>query len=101
MDWLMIMNLTIKQANSFKKSVKKLSKQYKTILDTEIKKLLDNPELGERKKGDLYFLKVHKFKLSNHEMLLGYMYEENEIILTLLKLGSHENFYRDIKNNIN
>ncbi|HGK7610897.1 TPA: hypothetical protein ACJ6J3_09530 [Legionella pneumophila] len=25
------------------------------------------------------------------------MYEENELILILLKLGVHENFYRDIK----
>ena len=94
------MNLIIKQSNSFKKSIKKLSKQYKTILDEEVRKLLNNPNLGERKKGDLGFLRVHKFKLSNQEFLLGYMYEEDEIILTLLKLGTHENFYRTIKSNL-
>lgn len=94
------MNLIIKQANSFKKTVKKLSKQHKAVLDQEVKKLAVNPELRERKKGDLDFLRVHKFKLSNQEVLLGYMYEEDEIVLTLLKLGSHENFYRDIKNSI-
>lgn len=94
----MIMNLIIKQSNSFKKTVKKLPKQHKAILDEEVKKLLVNPNLGERKKGDLDFLRVHKFKLLNQEVLLGYMYEEEKIILTLLKLGSHENFYRDIKN---
>jgi mRNA-degrading endonuclease RelE of RelBE toxin-antitoxin system len=93
------MNLTVKQSNSFKKNVKKLPKQHKAILDEEVKKLINNPDLGERKKGDLDFLRVHKFKLSNQEVLLGYMYEEDEIILTLLKLGAHENFYRDIKNN--
>jgi mRNA-degrading endonuclease RelE of RelBE toxin-antitoxin system len=94
------MNLTIKQSNSFKKTVKKLPKQYKAILDEEVRKLINNPDLGERKKGDLDFLRVHKFKLLNQEVLLGYMYEEDEIILTLLKLGTHENFYRDIKNHI-
>ncbi len=99
MDRLMIMNLIIKQSNSFKKTVKKLPKQHKMILDEEIKKLACNPELGEQKKGDLDFLRVHKFKLSHQEVLLGYMYEEDEIILTLLKLGVHENFYRDIKSN--
>ncbi|WP_207387306.1 type II toxin-antitoxin system RelE/ParE family toxin [Fluoribacter gormanii] len=52
------------------------------------------------KRGGLDFLRVHKFKLSNQEVLLGYMYEEDEIILTLLKLAPHENFYRGIKNNI-
>lgn len=96
----MTMNLTIKQSTSFKKSVKKLTKQHKEALDNEIKKLMKDPVLGERKKGDLDFLWVHKFKFSNQEFLLGYMYEENELILTLLKLGAHENFYRDIKNEI-
>lgn len=93
----MTMNLTIKQSNLFKKTVKKLPKQHKAILDEEVRKLINNPALGERKKGDLDFLRVHKFKLLNQEVLLGYMYEEDEIILTLLKLGTHENFYRDIK----
>lgn len=100
MDWLMTMNLTIKQSNSFKKTIKKLPKQHKAILDEEVRKLINNPFLGERKKGDLDFLRVHKFKLLNQEVLLGYMYEEDEIILTLLKLGAHENFYWDIKNTI-
>ena len=93
----MIMNLNIKQSNSFKKAIKKLPKQHKIRLDEEIKQLAANPMLGERKKGDLDFLKIHKFKLSNQEVLLGYMYEEEELILTLLKLGTHENFYRDLK----
>lgn len=96
----MTMNLTVKQSNSFKKTVKNLPKQHKAILDEEVRKLVNNPDLGERKKGDLDFLRVHKFKLLNQEVLLCYMYEEDEIILTLLKLGTHENFYRDIKNNI-
>ena len=59
-----------------------------------------NPTWGEQKKGDLDFLRVHKFKLSNQEFLLGYMYEDDELILTLLKLGFHESFYRDLKNEI-
>ena len=92
------MHLIIKQSNSFKRAITKLPKQQKSIIDNEIKKLLGNPFLGERKKGDLDFLRVHKFKLSNQEVLLGYMYEEDELILTLLKFGAHENFYRDIKN---
>ena len=97
----MIMNLRIKQSASFKRSAKKLSKQLKLALDDEIKKLLQNPTLGESKKGDLDFLRVHKFKFSNQELLLGYMYTEDELILTLLKLASHENFYRDIKKLVN
>lgn len=96
----MTMNLIIKQSNSFKKAVKKLPKQYKKILDDEVRKLANNQGTGELKKGDLDFLRVHKFKFSNQEILLGYLYEEEEVVLTLLKLGTHENFYRDIKNTI-
>ena len=93
----MTTSLIIKQSNSFKKSVNKLSKQQKIVLDDEVKTLLSNPTLGVQKKGDLGFLRVHKFKCFNQEFLLGYMYEEEELILTLLKLGPHENFYRDMK----
>lgn len=93
----MTISLTIKQSNSFKKSVKKLSKQQKLILDEQVRMLLIDPMLGQQKKGDLDFLRVHKFKCFSQEFLLGYMYEEGEFTLTLLKLGSHENFYRDMK----
>jgi mRNA-degrading endonuclease YafQ of YafQ-DinJ toxin-antitoxin module len=30
--------------------------------------------------------------------LLAYTYEEEVVTLTLLALGSHENFYRNLKN---
>lgn len=93
----MTMNLKIKQSNSFKKSIKKLPKQDKILLDKEVVKLSKNPTLGERKKGDLAFLRVRKFKMHRQEVLLGYMYEEDQLVLTLLKFGAHENFYRDIK----
>ncbi|MCX7114425.1 MAG: type II toxin-antitoxin system RelE/ParE family toxin [Gammaproteobacteria bacterium] len=66
-------------------------------MDEEVIKLTKNPTLGKRKKGDLDFLWVHKFKFTDQEALLGYTYIEEEFILFLLKLGVHENFYRDIK----
>lgn len=91
------MNLIINQTNTFKKSVKKLSIQKKKMLDDAIRTLCQNPLLGEQKKGDLNFLRVHKFKMYHQLMLLGYTYEEEKITLTLLKLGNHESFYRDIK----
>jgi len=93
----MTMNLIIKQSNSFKRTIKKLPKQDKEILDLEVKKLSEDPTMGERKKGELDFLRVHKFKMHRQEVLLGYMYEEDQLVLTLLKFGSHENFYRDMK----
>lgn len=89
--------MKIKQTTQFKKLIKKLSKQTKIIVDDEVKKLAENPLLGEQKKGDLDFLRVHKFKVHHQQYLLGYSYDEEIVTLNLLKLGSHENFYRDIK----
>ena len=58
---------------------------------------MENPTLGDRKKGDLSFLHVYKFKMNQQLTLLGYSFDDGALILTLMALGSHENFYRDIK----
>ncbi len=85
------------QTPSFKRAVKKLQKNQKKDLDMAIRLLIGNPRLGEQKKGDLLYLRVYKFKMVKQLTLLGYSYEDDSIILELLVLGSHENFYRDIK----
>ncbi|MFM2618647.1 type II toxin-antitoxin system RelE/ParE family toxin (plasmid) [Vibrio alginolyticus] len=74
-----------------------LSEDLQAIVDDEIDKIIDNPEIGTRKKGDLSYLWVHKFKLHNQEVLLGYSWVENKLELYLLSLGSHENFYNEMK----
>mgnify|MGYP000038250302 CR=1 FL=1 len=55
------------------------------------------PALGEQKKGYLSFLRVHKFKMKKQLTLLGYSFNDGTLTLELMALGSHENFYRDIK----
>jgi mRNA-degrading endonuclease RelE of RelBE toxin-antitoxin system len=85
------------QTPTFKKAVKKLHKNQKADLDEAIKELMIDPLLGEQKKGDLAFLRVYKFSMVNQLTLLGYSYEDGTVILELMALGSHENFYRDIK----
>ena len=66
-------------------------------LDNAIRQLLTDPYLGEQKKGDLSFLRVYKFKMVKQLTLLGYSYEDGTVTLELIALGSHENFYRDVK----
>jgi hypothetical protein len=58
---------------------------------------MDDPILGEQKKGDLAFLRVYKFKMVKQLTVLGYSYEDGTVTLELIATGSHENFYRDIK----
>lgn len=85
------------QTSSFKRAAKKLHKNQKADLDKAVKILMENPLLGEQKKGDLSFMRVYKFKMVKQLTLLGYSYEDNSVVLELLTFGSHENFYRDAK----
>ena len=85
------------QTPTFKRAVKKLHKNQKIELDSAIRELLEDPLIGDQKKGDLSFLRVYKFKMTKQLTLLGYSYEDGNVTLELITLGSHENFYRDIK----
>jgi mRNA-degrading endonuclease RelE of RelBE toxin-antitoxin system len=85
------------QTPGFKKSVKKLKANQKKDLDAAVKELIANPNLGEQKKGDLSFLRVHKFKMNKQLTLLGYSFNDGALTLELMALGSHENFNRNIK----
>lgn len=93
----MVSAKTVLQTPSFKKAVKKLKSNQKQELDKAVKAVMENPSLGQIKKGDLAFLRVYKFKVKTLQMLLGYSFDDGTLILELIALGSHENFYRDLK----
>jgi hypothetical protein len=76
-----------------------LHKNQKQDLDDAIKVLMEEPTIGEQKKGDLSYLRVYKFNMVNQLTLLGYSYEEGTLTLEPIALGSHENFYCDVKLN--
>ena len=88
---------SIVQTPQFKKAAKKLKANQKSDLDQAVKVLIKAPDLGDRKKGDLSFMRVYKFKMNNQLTLLGNCFNETSERLELLALGSHENFYRDLK----
>jgi hypothetical protein len=56
-----------------------------------------DPTLGELAKGDLADVRLNKFRMINQLALLAYMYEDARLVLTLLALAAHENFYRELK----
>jgi mRNA-degrading endonuclease RelE of RelBE toxin-antitoxin system len=84
------------QTPTFRKAVKKLNANQKKDLDDAVRVLMAKPTLGEQKKGDLAFLRVHKFKMNKQPTLLGYSFNDGKLTLELMALGSHENFYRNI-----
>jgi len=89
--------MNIVQTTSFKKTAKKLHKNQKKDLDEAVKTIVENPNIGDEKVGDLSGISVYKFKMVKQLTLLAYKYEDQTITLTLLALGTHENFYRDLK----
>ncbi|MBY0273139.1 MAG: type II toxin-antitoxin system RelE/ParE family toxin [Alphaproteobacteria bacterium] len=48
-------------------------------------------------KSTLQKVYLHKFKMNKSLHLLAYTWDNEENLLTLLQLGVHENFYRDLK----
>ena len=85
----------VKQMPGFKHTYKKLHANEKKVIDDAIKVIIDNPKIGEEKKGDLAGVFVYKFKFKTKEYLLGYEWIPKERLL--VALGVHENFYRDLK----
>ena len=81
----------------FKKALSKLPEAQLKIVEDEIDRIVDDPEVGEQKKGDLAHLRVHKFKVDNQQALLGYSWLEDRFELYLLQFGPHENFYQKMK----
>ena len=65
-------------------------------MDEAVKAIIANPQLGEPKVGNLKGISVYKFKMVKQATLLAYNYQHQIITLTLLAVGSHENFYRDL-----
>jgi mRNA-degrading endonuclease RelE of RelBE toxin-antitoxin system len=87
--------MRIYQSRSFEKKVKKMSSAEKDALDREIKRIAEDPAIGEEKKGDLKDVFVHKFKLKTTQYLLAYRKVGGD--LELVVIGPHENYYRNLK----
>lgn len=92
------MSWDVRQTRRFARVYKKLTNAA-LIADTDaaVTTVAENPEVGERKKGDLAQLWVHKFRSQGQLYLLGYSQEDEIRLVYLEALGPHENFYRDLK----
>jgi mRNA interferase RelE/StbE len=92
------MSWQVQQTRRFARAYKKLTNA--TLIadtNTAVATVADNPDVGERKKGDLAQLWVHKFRSQGQLYLLGYTREDEVRLVYLEALGPHENFYRDLK----
>jgi len=81
----------------FNRTAKKLPTALRAEVERQVDIICANPLAGEAKRSDLRGVFVHKFRLAGQLYLKAYLVDEREEAVTLLALGGHENFYRDLK----
>jgi mRNA-degrading endonuclease RelE of RelBE toxin-antitoxin system len=87
----------VSQTRRFLRQYKKLNDKTAKEVDDAVVQVANNPTIGEEKKGDLSELWVYKFKSNIQLYLLGYSIDDGLRLIYLESIGSHENFYRNIK----
>jgi mRNA-degrading endonuclease RelE of RelBE toxin-antitoxin system len=87
----------VEQTKRFVRAYKKLHDNIVRDVDEAVFAVAENPDIGEKKKGDLSDLWVHKFRSQGQLWLLGYSRDDGIQLIYLEAIGSHENFYRDLK----
>ncbi|MEI6612170.1 MAG: type II toxin-antitoxin system RelE/ParE family toxin [Polynucleobacter sp.] len=87
----------VSQTRRFLRQYKKLNDKTAKEVDDAVVQVAKNPTIGEKKKGDLSELWVYKFKSNIQLYLLGYSIDDGLRLIYLESIGSHENFYRNIK----
>lgn len=91
------MTWEVRQTRRFSRTYKKLHDNVVIEVDGAIDLVAGNPDLGEKKKGDLSELWVYKFRCLGQLYLLGYTRDDGVQLVYLEAVGPHENFYRDLK----
>lgn len=91
------MTWSVLQTRRFARQYKKLHDNTAAHVDAAIEQVAQNPEQGDRKKGDLAALRVVQFHSAGQLYLLGYTLDEGVRLVYLESVGPHENFYRDLK----
>jgi hypothetical protein len=81
---------------SCERAIKKLHANQKKALDKAVTAIAAKPAIGDAKVGDLEGIFVFKFKVVDKQWLLAYRLVASKKI-TLLLIGPHENFYRELK----
>lgn len=94
------MHLVLNSTYSFDRVIKRLHAKDKKVLDDAVRVILEDPSVGEEKRGDLVGAFVYRFKLNGQETLWAYELRPNKkkpTSVVLLAVGPHENFYLQLK----
>ena len=86
----------------FAQYVKKAHKPLQLAIEDAVGLVCDSPEIGELKVGDLAGIRVSKFRFNRQEYLVAYCPSGQDtplefLIIDFYQVGSHENFYDELK----
>lgn len=82
----------VMQTRRFARQYKKLHDNTAIDVDLEVDAVRQNPDIGEKKNGDLATLHVLKFRSSGQMYLLGYTREDNIRLIYLEAVGHMKTF---------
>jgi len=85
----------VTQSSAFARGYKKLHPKQKQDVDSAVDVIVADPLVGEPKRGDMAGVYVYKFKSQAQLVLLAHEFDHKT--RHLLLIGSHENFYRELK----
>ena len=88
-------NIQVLQSSVFARSYKKLHSNQKHDVEIAINAIVQDPLIGDPKRGDMAGVYIYKFKSQSQLMLLAYEFDPKT--RHLLLLGTHENIYKDFK----
>ena len=91
------MTWEVRQTRRFARAYKRLHDNAVSEVNAAVAEVAKNPDIGEKKKGDLAKLWVYKFRCLGQLYLLGYTRDDGLRLVQLEAIGAHENFYRDLK----
>lgn len=83
----------LKSLPRFNRQFKKFSERDQKSIRKEIRKIVQNPLIGELKKGILKGIRVHKWRMLNQLYLLGYEFLKKEETIFLCAIATHKGFY--------
>jgi hypothetical protein len=80
----------------FEREIKKFHPNEVALVQDAIRKISADPDIARLKSYDLSDVFVHKFRGVGRQLLIAFSFTANHEI-ELLKIATHENFYRDLK----
>lgn len=94
--------MSVSFKRSFASYVKKAKKPLQLAIQDAVDLICEQPRIGQAKSGDLAGVKVYKFRFQNQEYLVAYVATADLqtlefIAIDFYKVGSHENFYAELK----